>query len=210
MGRVVVALKEDSNSRKSAQAAGFDVMTAGEAARIADIIMLLAPDEVHGDIYHQELAQSMKSGATLMFAHGLNVHFGFIDPRKDLDVCLVAPKGPGQMLRRHYVAGQGLPCLVAVHSDVSGKAFVTCLAYAAAIGGGRAGILETSFKEECETDLFGEQAVLCGGIPDLVLAGYETLVEAGYDPHMAYFECLHEEKLIADLMINITVHFIWR
>jgi len=198
--RVIVALREDSSSRKVASAAGFEVMTPAEAAREADMVMMLAPDETQAEIYNTELAANMKEGASLMFAHGLNVHFGLIKARKDLDVYLVAPKGPGHMVRRTYVEGKGVPCLLAVHQDVSGQAHAMGLAYGSLIGGGRSGIIETSFREECETDLFGEQAVLCGGLTELIYAGYETLVDAGYQPEMAYFECLHEVKLIVDLM----------
>lgn len=198
--RVIVGLREDSATRKKAEAAGFEVMTAGEAARAADLVMLLAPDEHQAKIYEQELAQSLKGGAILLFGHGLNIHFGLIEPRDDLDVIMVAPKGPGHLVRAKYAEGSGVPCLVAVHQDVSGQAQATAMAYASLIGGGRAGILETNFREECETDLFGEQAVLCGGLAELVKAGFETLVEAGYAPEMAYFECLHEVKLITDLM----------
>lgn len=200
VGRVIVALREDSSTRAKAQAAGFEVMTAGEAARVADFVMVLAPDESQAAIYSQELAQSLKEGATLMFAHGLNIHFSLIEPREDLDVIMVAPKGPGHQVRSAYAKGEGVPCLIAVHKDTSGKGFENALAYASAVGGGRAGILETSFREECETDLFGEQAVLCGGLTALIEAGFETLVEAGYAPEMAYFECLHEVKLITDLL----------
>jgi len=202
VGRVIVALREGSATRKKAEAAGFETMTAAEAAAEADMVMLLAPDELQAGIYTADLAANMKQGAVLMFAHGLNIHFGLIEARSDLDVIMVAPKGPGHTVRSQYAAGKGVPCLIAVHADVSGKAHDLCLSYASAIGGGRSGILETNFREECETDLFGEQAVLCGGVSELIKAGFETLVEAGYAPEMAYFECLHEVKLIVDLIFE--------
>ncbi|WP_417458767.1 ketol-acid reductoisomerase [Kordiimonas sp.] len=197
---VIVALREGSGTRKKAEAAGFKCMTATEAAKVADMVMVLAPDEHQAKIYADELSANMKEGAALMFAHGLNIHFGLIEPRADLDVIMVAPKGPGHTVRSQYAAGKGVPCLIAVHQDASGKAHDLCLSYASAIGGGRSGIIETNFREECETDLFGEQAVLCGGVSELIKAGFETLVEAGYAPEMAYFECLHEVKLIVDLI----------
>lgn len=198
--RVIVALREGSVSTQKATQAGFEVMSADKAAALADVVMMLTPDETHAEIYQTALKDTMQQGATLMFAHGLNVHFGLINPRDDLDVVLVAPKGPGHALRAQFVDGKGLPCLVAVHRDVSGTAKTLVLSYAAALGGGRSCILETSFKQECETDMFGEQAVLCGGIVNLIHAGYETLTEAGYEPEMAYFECIHEVKLIVDLI----------
>lgn len=197
---VIVALREGSATRKKAEAAGFTVKTASEAAAEADMVMVLAPDEHQADIYTDELVGNLKEGAMLMFAHGLNVHFGLIKPRADLDVVMVAPKGPGHTVRAQYEAGKGVPCLIAIHADQSGKAHDLALSYASAIGGGRSGIIETNFREECETDLFGEQAVLCGGLSELIKAGFETLVEAGYAPEMAYFECLHEVKLIVDLI----------
>ncbi len=197
---VIVALREGSSTRKKAEAAGFTCMTATEAAKVADMVMVLAPDEHQAAIYADELAANMKEGVALMFAHGLNIHFSLIEPRSDLDVIMVAPKGPGHTVRSQYVAGKGVPCLIAVHQDASGKAHDLCLSYASAIGGGRSGIIETNFREECETDLFGEQAVLCGGVSELIKAGFETLVDAGYAPEMAYFECLHEVKLIVDLI----------
>ncbi|RMB11738.1 ketol-acid reductoisomerase [Eilatimonas milleporae] len=200
VAEVIVALREGSRTRQKAQAAGFTVMTAGEAAARADIVMMLAPDEHQAAIYEHDLKDSLKHGATLMFAHGLNIHFGLIEARADLDVIMVAPKGPGHTVRALYEGGAGVPCLIAVHQDASGQAKDRALAYAGAIGGGRSGILETNFREECETDLFGEQAVLCGGVTALIKAGFETLVEAGYAPEMAYFECLHEVKLIVDLI----------
>jgi ketol-acid reductoisomerase len=197
---VIVALREGSGTRKKAEAAGFTVKTAAEAAADADMVMMLAPDEHQAEIYANDLAVNMKEGAALMFAHGLNIHFGLIEARSDLDVIMVAPKGPGHTVRAQYAVGKGVPCLIAVHADASGKAHDLCLAYASAIGGGRSGIIETNFREECETDLFGEQAVLCGGVSELIKAGFETLTEAGYAPEMAYFECLHEVKLIVDLI----------
>ena len=197
---VVIALKAGSATRKKAEAAGFTVMTPSEAAKVSDVMMMLTPDELQGDIYRDELHANMKQGAALMFAHGLNVHFNLIEPRKDLDVLMVAPKGPGHTVRSEYVRGGGVPTLIAIHQDASGNAHDLGLSYASANGGGRAGIIETTFKEECETDLFGEQVVLCGGLVELIKGGYETLVEAGYAPEMAYFECLHEVKLIVDLI----------
>jgi ketol-acid reductoisomerase len=175
-------------------------MTPADAAAWGDVVMMLTPDELQADIYEEELAPNMKDGAALVFAHGLNVHFNLIVPRSDMDVFMIAPKGPGHTVRSEYQRGGGVPCLVAVHQDASGNALDIALSYASAIGGGRAGIIETTFKEECETDLFGEQAVLCGGLVELIRAGFETLVEGGYAPEMAYFECLHEVKLIVDLI----------
>src|SRR6202012_3069662 len=169
-------------------------------AKWADVMMMVTPDELQADIYKNELEQNMKQGAALLFAHGFNVHFKLIEPRADLDVLMVAPKGPGHTVRGEYLKGGGVPCLTAGHQDASGNAHELGLSYASAIGGGKAGIIETNFREECETDLFGEQAVLCGGLQQLITAGFETLVEAGYAPEMAYFECLHEVKLIVDLM----------
>src|SRR5471032_457003 len=187
-------------SAKKAEAAGFKVMAVSEAAKWADVMMMATPDELQADIYKDELKNNMKQGAALLFAHGFNVHFKLIEPRPDLDVLMVAPKGPGHTVRGEYLKGGGVPCLIAVHQDASGNAHDLGLSYASAIGGGRAGIIETNFKEECETDLFGEQVVLCGGLVELIRAGFETLVEAGYAPEMAYFECLHEVKLIVDLI----------
>ena len=183
-----------------AEAAGFTVTSAAEAARAADVVMMLAPDEHQAAIWEADLKPNMRQGAALAFAHGLNIHFGLIEPRADLDVFMVAPKGPGHTVRSEYLRGGGVPSLLAVHQDASGNARELGLSYASAIGGGRAGVIETSFREECETDLFGEQAVLCGGLSHLIQAGFETLTEAGYSPEMAYFECLHEVKLIVDLM----------
>jgi ketol-acid reductoisomerase len=200
VAEVAVALKEGSASRARAERAGLKVMTPAEAARWADIVMILVPDELQADLYRDELHGNLRPGAALMFAHGFNIHFKLIEPRADLDVLMVAPKGPGHLVRSEYLRGAGVPCLIAIHQDASGGALDLGLAYASAIGGGRAGIIETSFREECETDLFGEQVVLCGGLCALIQAGYETLIEAGYAPEMAYFECLHEVKLIVDLI----------
>ena len=200
VAEVAVALRAGSASAAKAEAAGFPVMAVADAAKWADVMMMATPDELQAEIYAEQLAPNMKDGAALAFAHGLNVHFGLIEPRADLDVFMVAPKGPGHTVRSEYVRGGGVPCLVAVARDASGNALEIALSYASAIGGGRAGIIETTFKEECETDLFGEQAVLCGGVTSLIAAGFETLVEAGYAPEMAYFECLHEVKLIVDLI----------
>ena len=197
---IAVALRPGSASAKKAEAEGIKVMDVPSAAKWADVVMMLTPDELQSDIYKAELAPNMKQGAALMFAHGLNVHFNLIEPRADLDVLMVAPKGPGHTVRGEYLKGGGVPSLIAVHQDASGNAHDLGLSYASAIGGGRAGIIETNFKEECETDLFGEQVVLCGGLVELIRAGFETLVEAGYAPEMAYFECLHEVKLIVDLI----------
>lgn len=198
--QVKIALREGSPSIAKAQNAGFEVITNKEAAKWADLIMVLTPDELQAEIYKNDLQKNMKKGAALAFAHGLNVHFKLIKPRKDMDVFMIAPKGPGHTVRGEFVKGGGVPCLVAVAQDVSGNALKTALSYACAVGGGRSGIIETNFKEECETDLFGEQAVLCGGVTALIQAGFETLTEAGYAPEMAYFECLHEMKLIVDLL----------
>jgi len=197
---VAVALREGSATAKKAEGAGFKVMTNAEAAAWADILMILAPDEHQAAIYADDLHANMKPGAALAFAHGLNIHFGLIEARSDVDVIMIAPKGPGHTVRSEYVRGGGVPCLIAVHQDSTGNAHDVGLAYASGVGGGRSGIIETNFREECETDLFGEQAVLCGGLTHLIQAGFETLTEAGYAPEMAYFECLHEVKLIVDLM----------
>jgi ketol-acid reductoisomerase len=180
--------------------AGFKVMDVAEASQWGDVIMMLTPDELQADIYADEIAENIRPGAAIAFAHGLNVHFNLIEPRTDIDVFMVAPKGPGHTVRSEYARGGGVPCLIAVHQDSSGNAHEIGLSYASAVGGGRSGIIETTFQEECETDLFGEQAVLCGGLCELIKAGFETLVEAGYAPEMAYFECLHEVKLIVDLI----------
>ena len=197
---VAVALRAGSPTAKKAEGEGLKVMTVAEAAAWADMIMILAPDEHQAAIYKNEIAPNIRDGAALLFAHGLNVHFGLIEPKDTIDVLMVAPKGPGHTVRGEYQKGGGVPCLIAVHHNATGNALDLGLAYASAIGGGRSGIIETNFREECETDLFGEQAVLCGGTVELVRAGFETLVEAGYAPEMAYFECLHELKLIVDLM----------
>ncbi len=197
---VRIALRPGSATTKKAEAAGFQVMAPGEAAAWADVVMVLTPDELQADLYKDDLVNNLKPGAALAFAHGLNIHFNLIEPRADLDVFMIAPKGPGHTVRSEYQRGGGVPSLVAVHQNASGNALDIALSYASANGGGRAGIIETSFKEECETDLFGEQVVLCGGLTELIKCGYETLVEAGYAPEMAYFECLHEVKLIVDLI----------
>ena len=197
---VKVALRAGSPTIKKAEAAGLSVVTPAEAAKWADIVMILTPDELQADLYRNDLAPNMKKGAALAFAHGLNIHFKLIEPREDLDVFMIAPKGPGHTVRSEYQRGGGVPCLVAVAQNASGNALELALSYACAVGGGRSGIIETSFREECETDLFGEQAVLCGGLTALIQAGFETLIEAGYAPEMAYFECLHEVKLIVDLI----------
>ncbi|MPZ58380.1 MAG: ketol-acid reductoisomerase [Rhizobiales bacterium] len=197
---VAVALRKGSAGVKKAEGEKLKVMEVAEAAKWADVMMMLTPDELQADIYRDHLAGNMKNGAALMFAHGLNIHFNLIEPRADLDVMMIAPKGPGHTVRSEYARGAGVPVLMAVHRDVSGNAHDLTISYGSAIGGGRAGIIETTFKEECETDLFGEQTVLCGGLVELMKAGYETLVEAGYAPEMAYFECVHEVKLIVDLI----------
>ncbi len=197
---IVVGLRPDSPSAVKAEHEQLKVMTVADAAAWADVVMVLAPDEHQGAIWRDEIAPNIKSGSALMFAHGLNIHFGLIEPGKEIDVLMVAPKGPGHTVRGEYLKGGGVPCLIAVHQDATGKAKEIGLSYARAIGGGRSGVIETTFREECETDLFGEQAVLCGGLVELIRAGFETLTEAGYAPEMAYFECLHEVKLIVDLI----------
>ena len=197
---VVVALRTGSPSTKKAESQNFKVMDLADAAKWADLIMFTMPDELQADTYNKYIKDNLKDGAAVAFAHGLNIHFGLIEPRPSIDVIMMAPKGPGHTVRGEYVKGGGVPCLVAVNNNASGKAMDIALAYCSAIGGGRSGIIETDFKQECETDLFGEQAVLCGGLIELIRAGFETLVEAGYDPEMAYFECLHEVKLIVDLV----------
>jgi len=197
---VAVALRAGSASAKKAEGEGLKVMTVAEAAAWADLLMILAPDEHQAAIYKTEIAPNIRDGAALLFAHGLNIHFGLIEPKASIDVLMVAPKGPGHTVRGEYQKGGGVPCLIAVHQNASGNALDLGLAYASAIGGGRSGVIETNFREECETDLFGEQAVLCGGLVELIRAGFETLTEAGYAPEMAYFECLHEVKLIVDLI----------
>ena len=200
VNEICVALRDGSSSIEKAQNAGFDVMNVSEAAKWADVMMMLTPDELQADIYNDDIKDNLKEGSALLFAHGLNIHFNLIDPRPDLDIFMVAPKGPGHTVRSEYERNAGVPCLIAVHQDATNTAKDLGLSYASAIGGGRAAIIETSFKEECETDLFGEQAVLCGGVVELIRNGFDTLVEAGYAPEMAYFECLHEMKLIVDLM----------
>jgi len=197
---VCIALRPGSASAKKAEAAGFKVLGVDEASKWADLIMMLTPDELQADIYRDHIAPNIRDGAALAFAHGLNVHFNLIEPKKTIDVIMIAPKGPGHTVRGEYVKGGGVPCLIAVHQDASGNAQDLGLSYASAIGGGRSGVIETTFREECETDLFGEQVVLCGGLVELIRGGFETLVEAGYAPEMAYFECLHEVKLIVDLI----------
>jgi ketol-acid reductoisomerase len=197
---LAVGLRAGSAGIAKAEAAGLKVMDPADCAKWADMVMVLTPDEGQGDLYREKLHANMKPGAALAFAHGLNVHFNLLDPRPDIDVLMVAPKGPGHTVRSEYQRGGGVPCLIAIAQNPSGNAQEIGLSYASAIGGGRAGIIETTFKEECETDLFGEQVVLCGGLVELIKGGYETLVEAGYAPEMAYFECLHEVKLIVDLI----------
>ncbi|MEE8545905.1 MAG: ketol-acid reductoisomerase [Alphaproteobacteria bacterium] len=200
VAEVAVGLRAGSQSAAKAEAAGLKVMAVAEAAKWADVVMMLAPDELQADIYREHLEDNMREGTALAFAHGLCIHFRLIEPRPDLDIFMIAPKGPGHTVRSEFVGGGGVPCLLAVESDLSGNTQEIALSYACAIGGGRAGVIETTFREECETDLFGEQVVLCGGLVELIKAGYETLVEAGYAPEMAYFECLHEVKLIVDLI----------
>ncbi|WP_316252055.1 ketol-acid reductoisomerase [Sphingobium sp. RSMS] len=200
VAEIAIALRSGSPSAKKAEGAGFKVLHNAEAAAWADVLMILAPDEHQAAVYAADIHANLRPGAALAFAHGLNVHFGLIEPRKDVDVIMIAPKGPGHTVRGEYLRGGGVPCLIAVHQDATGNAHDIALSYASGVGGGRSGIIETNFREECETDLFGEQAVLCGGTTALVQAGFETLVEAGYSPEMAYFECLHELKLIVDLM----------
>jgi ketol-acid reductoisomerase len=200
VANVAVALRAGSATAKKAEAEGLKVLTVAEAAKWADLIMILAPDELQRGIYEAEIAPNIRDGAALLFAHGLNIHFQLIEPKASIDVLMVAPKGPGHTVRGEYQKGGGVPCLIAVAQNATGNALDLGLAYASAIGGGRSGIIETSFREECETDLFGEQSVLCGGLVELIRAGFETLVEAGYAPEMAYFECLHEVKLIVDLI----------
>jgi len=197
---VTVGLRPGSASVTKAKEAGLNVLPIGEAVAAADVVMVLAPDEHQSRLYHEDIAPNIKQGAALAFAHGFNIHFEQVVPREDLDVIMVAPKGPGHLVRSTYTKGAGVPCLIAVYQNATGQAKELALSYASANGGGRAGIIETNFREECETDLFGEQVVLCGGLTSLIQAGFETLVEAGYAPEMAYFECLHEVKLIVDLI----------
>ncbi len=197
---VIVALRDGSPSRAKAESKGLKVMNLSDAAEWADVAMILTPDEMQATIYKNHIEQRIKEGTSLAFAHGLNIHYKLIEARKDLDVFMVAPKGPGHLVRSEYEKGGGVPCLMAIHQNGSGKARELALSYASNIGGGKSGIIETTFKDECETDLFGEQSVLCGGLVELIKNGYETLVEAGYEPELAYFECLHEVKLIVDLI----------
>ena len=197
---IAIALREGSSSKKKAESQGLRVMSLSDAAEWADVLMVLTPDELQSQIYKNHIEQRMRQGTSLAFAHGLNIHFNLINARKDLDVFMIAPKGPGHLVRSEYQKGGGVPCLMAIHQNSSGHAKDLALSYACAIGGGKAGVIETNFKEECETDLFGEQTVLCGGLVELIKNGYETLVEAGYSPEMAYFECVHEVKLIVDLI----------
>lgn len=197
---VTIALRPGSASAVKAESLQFKVVTPAEGAAIADVVMILTPDEQQAALYKAELADKLRPGAALAFAHGLNIHFNLIEPRSDLDVFMVAPKGPGHTVRGEYVKGGGVPCLVAVNQNATGEAEKIALAYASAVGGGKSGIIKTTFRDECETDLFGEQSVLCGGLTALITAGFETLTEAGYPPEMAYFECMHEVKLIVDLM----------
>ncbi|MBL4893047.1 MAG: ketol-acid reductoisomerase [Rhizobiaceae bacterium] len=197
---VVVALREGSATIAKAEADGFVVKSVAEAAKTADLMMMAAPDELQADIYNDHIAGNIRDGAAIAFAHGLNIHFALIEAKSTLDVIMIAPKGPGHTVRGEYQKGGGVPCLIAVDQDASGNALELGLSYACGVGGGRSGIIETTFREECETDLFGEQVVLCGGLVELIRAGFETLVEGGYAPEMAYFECLHEVKLIVDLI----------
>jgi ketol-acid reductoisomerase len=197
---VVVGLREGSSSVEQARKDGLEVVGVADAASRGDVVMVLVPDELHHDVYESEIRDGIAPGNTLLFGHGFSIHYGEVEPPPGVDVGLVAPKGPGHLVRRQYLEGSGVPCLVAIDQDASGSALQLALAYAKGIGGTRGGVIETTFKDETETDLFGEQAVLCGGASELVQAGFETLVEAGYDPQMAYFECLHELKLIVDLM----------
>lgn len=199
---VIVGLYEGSKSAERAKAAGLKVMVTSEAVKNADLVMILVNDEKQAELYKKDIAPNLKPGATLAFAHGFNIHYNQIVPPQDADVIMIAPKGPGHTVRSQFTEGRGVPCLIAVYQDVSGNAKQTALAYALGIGGARAGVLETTFKEETETDLFGEQAVLCGGVTALMKAGFETLVEAGYQPESAYFECIHEMKLIIDLVVS--------
>ncbi|MCB1520971.1 MAG: ketol-acid reductoisomerase [Hyphomicrobiaceae bacterium] len=197
---IAVALRPDSTTARKVEADGLKVMSVADAAKWADLLMMATPDELQADIYKEHIGPNIRDGAAIAFAHGLNVHFALIEPKNTVDVVMIAPKGPGHTVRGEYQKGGGVPCLIAVHQDASGNAHDLALSYACGVGGGRSGVIETTFKEECETDLFGEQAVLCGGLVELIRAGFETLVEAGYAPEMAYFECLHEVKLIVDLI----------
>jgi ketol-acid reductoisomerase len=197
---VVIGLRPDSPTREKAEKAGLEVLPVAQAAAESDIVMMLVPDEIAMDVYARDIAESMRPGTYLTFSHGFSIHYGFIKPPEDVSVFMVAPKGPGHLVRHEYTRGAGVPCLIAIHQDPTNDTKQVGLAYASAIGGGRAGIIETTFREETETDLFGEQAVLCGGLTSLIKSGFETLIEAGYSPEMAYFECLHEMKLIVDLL----------
>lgn len=197
---VIIGLRSDSKSKEQAEKDGFEVLDPAEAAKKATIIQILAPDTIQAKIYEASIKLNLADGKALVFSHGFNIHYDEINPPENIDVYMIAPKGPGHLVRRVYTEGGGVPCLIAIHQDATGKAKHRALAQASAVGGGRSGILETSFREETETDLFGEQAVLCGGISHLIQAGFETLTEAGYDPEIAYFECLHETKLIVDLI----------
>ncbi len=199
---VTIGLYKGGKSWSKAEAKGFKVMEVADAVKTADVVMILLPDEFQSDIYNESIKDNMKSGAALAFSHGFNIHYGQIHPRKDIDVIMIAPKAPGHTVRSEFVKGGGVPDLIAIHQDVSGNAKNIALSYASGVGGGRSGIIETTFKDETETDLFGEQAVLCGGVSALIQAGFETLTEAGYPPEMAYFECLHEMKLIVDLIFE--------
>ncbi|EKJ87506.1 ketol-acid reductoisomerase [Leptospira meyeri] len=198
--KVIIGLRDGSKSVKEAKEAGFEVFSVAEAAKKADIIQILAPDTIQADMYKADIEPNLSEGKALVFSHGFNIHYDLITPPKNVDVYMVAPKGPGHLVRRVYTEGGGVPCLIAIYQDATGQAKARALAHASGVGGGRAGILETSFREETETDLFGEQAVLCGGVANLIMSGFETLTEAGYDPEIAYFECLHEVKLITDLI----------
>ncbi|HEX2018651.1 MAG TPA: ketol-acid reductoisomerase [Aurantimonas sp.] len=200
VAEIVVALREGSSTAKKVEADGLKVMSVADAAKWADLMMMATPDELQADIWKQDIEGNIRDGAAIAFAHGLNVHFNLIEPKKTIDVVMIAPKGPGHTVRSEFQRGGGVPCLVAIDHDASGNALDLALSYACGVGGGRSGVIETTFKEECETDLFGEQVVLCGGLVELIRAGFETLVEAGYAPEMAYFECLHEVKLIVDLI----------
>jgi len=195
-----IGLKPGSATASKVEADGLRVLSVAEAAAWADLMMMATPDELQADIYRSEIAPNIRDGAAVAFAHGLNIHFSLIEPKSTVDIIMIAPKGPGHTVRGEYQKGGGVPCLIAIHQDASGNAHDIALSYASGVGGGRSGIIETTFREECETDLFGEQAVLCGGLVELIRAGFETLIEAGYAPEMAYFECLHEVKLIVDLI----------
>ena len=200
VGEIAVALRPGSSTAKKVEADGLKVLSVANAAKWADLMMMATPDELQADIYNDHIADNIRDGAAIAFAHGLNVHFALIEPMDSVDVVMIAPKGPGHTVRGEYQKGGGVPCLIAIHRDATGNAHDLALSYACGVGGGRSGVIETTFKEECETDLFGEQAVLCGGLVELIRAGFETLVEDGYAPEMAYFECLHEVKLIVDLI----------